>query len=97
MKPRARLKGRQISISAQLSGGASPASVPNFRLYRPGDRRCKRRPAFSGGVTVKSNGSFLLAQYLATRPGTYRLGYSGDQRNRGFKGSCGSAQPIHIG
>lgn len=98
-KPRARLKGRQISISAQLSGGASPAGVLNFRLYRPGDRLCKRRPAFSGGVTVKSNGSFLLALYLATRRGTYRLvvGYSGDQRNRGFKGSCGSAQPIHIG
>lgn len=98
VRPRARLKGNRISILAHLSGAVSPSGVVSFRLYRPGDRRCKGRPAFSGGVTVKSNGSYLLAQYFATKPGTYRLGvgYSGDQRNRRFKSSCRSAQPIRI-
>ena len=98
VRPRARLKGKRISILAHLSGAVSPSGVVSFRLYRPGDKRCKGRPAFSGGVTVKSNGSYLLAQYFATEPGTYRLsvGYSGDQRNRRFKSSCRGAQPIRI-
>jgi hypothetical protein len=99
VKPRARLKGNQISIRAHLSGAASPSGVINFRLYRPGDKQCKRKPAFSGGVTVGSNGSYLLAQYFATKPGVYRLsvGYSGDQRNRQYKPSCSGAQQIRIG
>ncbi|HEU4393832.1 MAG TPA: hypothetical protein VFR04_09405 [Solirubrobacterales bacterium] len=99
VKPRARLKGNRISIRARLSGAVAPSGVINFRLYRPGDKRCKGRPAFSGGVTVKSNGSYLLAQYFATESGMYRLsvGYSGDQRNRRYKGSCRGAQPIQIG
>jgi hypothetical protein len=99
LKPRARLLGRnRILIRAHLSSAVSPSGVINFRLYRPGDNRCKGKPAFSGGVTVRSNGSYLLAQYLATRSGTYRLsvGYSGDQRNRRYKGTCLGAQPIHI-
>jgi hypothetical protein len=100
VKPRARLnEGNQISIRAHLSGAASPSGVINFRLYRPGDKRCKRKPAFSGGVTVKSNGNYLLAQYFATKPGVYRLsvGYSGDQRNRQYKPTCRGAQQIRIG
>jgi hypothetical protein len=99
VKPRARLKGKRISIRAHLSGATSPSGVINFRLYRPGDKRCKGRPAFSGGVTVRSNGSYLLAQYLATKSGIYRLsvGYSGDQRNQRYKGSCRGAQAIQIG
>jgi hypothetical protein len=100
VKPRARLNDEnQISIRARLSGAASPSGVINFRLYRPGDKQCKRKPAFSGGLTVKSNGSYLLAQYLATKPGIYRLsvGYSGDQRNRQYKPTCRDAQQIRIG
>jgi hypothetical protein len=100
VKPRARLKdGNQISIRAHLSGAASPSGVLNFRLYRPGDKKCKRKPAFSGGVTVKSNGNYLLAQYFATKPGLYRLsvGYSGDERNRQHRPTCGHAQQIRIG
>ncbi len=100
VKPRARLNdGNQISIRARLSGAASPSGTINFRLYRPGDKRCKRKPAFSGGVSVKSNGSYLLAQYFATKRGVYRLsvGYSGDQRNRQYKPLCRSAQQIRIG
>ncbi len=100
VKPRAHLKGsRQISIRAHLSGAVSPSGVINFRLYRPGDKQCKRKPAFSGGVSVKSNGNYLLAQYFATKPGVYRLsvGYSGDQRNRQYKPTCRGAQPIRIG
>jgi hypothetical protein len=100
VKPRARLnKGNQISIRAHLSGAASPSGVINFRLFRPGDKQCKRKPAFSGGVTVRSNGNYLLAQYFATKPGVYRLsvGYSGDQRNRQYKPTCRSAQQIRIG
>jgi hypothetical protein len=99
VKPRARLtEGNQISIRAHLSGAASPSGVINFRLYRPGDKQCKRKPAFSGGVTVKSNGNYLLAQYFATKPGVYRLsvGYSGDQRNRQYKPTCRNAQQIRI-
>jgi hypothetical protein len=100
VKPRARLKGgNEISIRARLSGAASPSGVINFRLYRPGDKRCKRKPAFSGGLTVRSNGSYLLAQYFATKRGLYRLsvGYSGDQRNRQYKTSCRGAQQIQVG
>jgi hypothetical protein len=99
VKPSARLKGHQISIRAKLSGAASPSGSINFRLYRPGDKRCKGKPAFSGGVTVKANGSYLLAEYLATKSGVYRLsvGYSGDQRNLRLKGNCRVAQSIPIG
>lgn len=100
VKPRARLKGaKQISIRALLSGAASPSGTINFRLYRPGDKRCKRKPVFSGGVTARSNGSYLLAQYFATKPGIYRLsvGYSGDPLNRQFKPSCRGAQRIQVG
>jgi len=99
VKPRARLVGeRQISIRARLSGGISPTGAITFRLYAPGDKRCRRKPAFSGGVTVRSNGTFSLARYLATKTGIYRLSvsYSGDQRNQRYKGSCSGAQPIRV-
>ena len=99
VKPRALLKeGRRISIRAHLSGGASPSGTITFRLYGPGDKRCKRKPAFSGGIAVKSNGTYSLAQYLAAKSGIYRLsvGYSGDQRNRRYKASCGGAQSIRV-
>jgi hypothetical protein len=99
VKPRALLKeGRRISIRAHLSGGASPSGTITFRLYGPDDRRCKHKPAFSGGIAVKSNGTYSLAQYLAPKPGIYRLsvGYSGDQRNRQYKGSCSGAQSIPV-
>ncbi len=80
--PRARLFDSQISIRALLAGGASPSGVIRFRLFGPGDRRCARPPAFSGSLRVRSNGRFALAEYIATRPGVYRLalGYSGDAR-----------------
>jgi hypothetical protein len=99
VKPRARvMKGKQISIRARLSGGASPSGVINFRLYRPGDKRCKGKPAFSGGITINANGSYSLATYLATQPGTYRLsvGYSGDRRNKRFRAGCSGAQPLRV-
>jgi hypothetical protein len=100
LKPRAVLIGRKtISIRAKLSGGASPSGSISFRLYRPGDKHCRRRPAFSGAISIKSNGSYSLAQYLATKSGLYRLSvsYSGDQRNQRYKGNCGGAQPIRVG
>jgi hypothetical protein len=100
VKPRARLiASRRISIRANLSGAAAPSGVVNFRLYGPDNRRCKGKPAFSGGITVKANGSYSMAEYLATEPGTYRLsvGYSGDQRNQRYKSSCGGAQTIRVG
>jgi len=100
VRPHARLKGgNRISIRARLSGALSPSGVVNFRLYRPGDTRCKGKPVFNGGVSVRSNGSYTLAEYLAGRSGIYRLsvGYSGDQRNRRYAGSCSSAQTIRVG
>jgi len=100
VKPRAQLSDRRrISIRASLAGSVSPTGRITFSLYGPGDKRCKRKPAFSGAVTVKSNGTFPLAQYIATKPGMYRLrvGYSGDERNKRFKGSCGGAQSIRVG
>jgi hypothetical protein len=99
VKPRAVLVGgKQISIRARLSGAVSPSGTITFRLYGPDDKRCKRKPKFNGGVTVKKNGTFSLASYLATKPGTYRLsvGYSGDRRNRRSAGTCGTAQPIRV-
>jgi hypothetical protein len=100
VKPHARLiGGKRISIRAQLSGAASPSGVINFRLFRPTDARCKGKPVFSGGLTVRSNGSYVLAQYLASKSGIYRLsvGYSGDQRNRRYTTSCRGAQSIRVG
>ncbi len=99
VRPRARLnEGHQISIRARLSGAASPSGTINFRLYRPGDNQCQRKPAFSGGVTARSNGNYLLGQYFATKSGVYRLSvsYSGDQRNRQYKPTCRGAQQIRI-
>jgi hypothetical protein len=99
VKPHARLKGKnRISIRAKLSGAISPNGVVNFRLYRPGDTRCKGKPVFTGGVNVKSNGTYLLAEYLASKKGIYRLsvGYSGDNRNRRYTPSCRGAQSISV-
>jgi hypothetical protein len=100
VKPRARLKGgRTILIRASLADGVSPSGVINFRLYGPDVSRCKGKPTFSGGISVRSNGTYALAKYLATRAGAYRLlvGYSGDQRNKRATGACGGAQLIRVG
>jgi hypothetical protein len=100
VKPRALLVGdKRVSIRAQLSGAASPSGVISFRLYGPGDRHCRRKPAFSGGTTVKKNGNYPLAGYIATKSGVYRLtvSYSGDQRNMRYEGSCSRAQLIRVG
>lgn len=93
------VSGRLISIRAVLSGVFSPTGAINFRLFRPGDKLCKGRPAFSGTITAKSNGGYSLAQYLATRSGVYRLavGYSGDPRNQRLVAGCAAAQPIRVG
>jgi hypothetical protein len=99
VKPRAVLIGsKQISIRARLSGGVSPAGAITFRLYGPNDRRCARKPVFSGGISIKRNGTFSLGRYIATKPGTYRLGvgYSGDKRNQRHKISCSGAQSIRV-
>jgi hypothetical protein len=99
VKPRARLSGKRISIRAHLSNAASPSGAVTFRLYGPGNKRCKAEPAFSGSIAVRSNGSYLLAQYLATKSGVYRLsvGYSGDLRNRRNKITCSNAQLLRVG
>ncbi len=98
VKPRALLVGRQISIRARLAGSINPAGKITFRLFGPDDKRCRRKPKFSGSIAVKSNGTFSLARYLATKPGLYRLsvGYSGDRRNQPYLGTCGGAQSLRI-
>ena len=47
---------------------------------------------------MKSNGAYLLAQYVAGKHGIYRLsvGYSGDQRNQRYRGKCSAAQSIRV-
>ncbi len=98
--PLARLvEPHQVSIRVRLSGAASPAGVVTFRLFKPGDRRCTGKPAFSGSLRVKSNGNFALAEYIATKRGIYRLGvgYSGDPRNSASRINCKSAQPVSVG
>jgi hypothetical protein len=98
LAPRATLSGQQISIRARLANASSPTGVVSFRLYAPGDRRCSGRPAFTGALRVRRNGTFTLAQYIATKPGVYRLAvaYSGDSRNAKTKLSCASSQPIAV-
>jgi len=99
VKPRARVtEKRRISILARLSKTFSPSGRLEFRLYKPGDRLCKRKPAFSGRIAVKRNGSYSLAEYLATRHGTYHLavGYSGDARNKPYAASCKRAQAVPV-
>jgi len=100
LKPSAKLKTpRRISIAARLAGAASPSGSISFRLFRPGDANCSRKPVFDGAVTVKANGPHPLAEYLATKHGLYRLvvSYSGDPRNRPVKGDCHAAQKIRAG
>jgi hypothetical protein len=99
VKPRAVLVGgKQISIRARLSGSVAPSGALTFRLYGPNDKRCSRKPAFSGAISIKRNGTFSMGRYLATKPGTYRLGvgYSGDKRNKRYKASCSGAQSIRV-
>ncbi len=99
LRPRALLVGaQQISIRASLAGASSPTGVLSFRLFAPGDRRCTGRPAFAGSLRVRENGTFTLAEYIATEPGVYRLGlaYSGDPRNAKAKLSCAGTQPIAV-
>lgn len=99
VKPRAVLVGgRRISIRARLAGAVSPSGSITFRLYGPGDKRCRSKPRFGGSVKVKANGTFPLARYLATKSGVYRLsvGYTGDPRNRRAKATCGAAQSIRV-
>lgn len=100
VKPLAVVLGeRRISIRALLKNAASPSGAVNFRLYRPDDKLCRKRPAFSGAITAKRNGTLTLATYIATARGEYRLvvGYSGDQRNKRLATACGRAQEIEIG
>jgi hypothetical protein len=100
LKPRAHLIGRRrISIRVRISGGSSPSGTINFRLYRPGEPGCKGKPALTGAIKVSSNRTYALAEYLATKAGSYRLrvGYSGDGRNRPYRSSCRAAQRIQIG
>ncbi len=99
VKPRSSLSGRRrILIRARLLGATSPSGRVYFRLFRPGDRRCKHKPAFSGGIDVSSNGTVLLAKYLATHRGLYRLevGYSGDARNKRYLSGCRRTQRIRV-
>jgi hypothetical protein len=98
LRPRALVSGLQISIRARLSGTASPAGLLTFRLYGPDSPRCTGKPAFTGGLRVNANGTVSLAEYIATRPGTYRLalGYSGDARNARSRISCAAAQTIVV-
>lgn len=98
LKPRAKLAGQLVSIRARLANAASPTGVVSFRLFAPGDRRCSGRPAFTGALRVRKNGTFTLAQYIATKPGVYRLAvaYSGDSRNTKTKFSCTGSQPIVV-
>jgi hypothetical protein len=100
VKPQALItEGKRISILARLSGSFSPSGTIEFRLYRPGDRLCEGKPAFSGRTTVKKNGNYALGEYLAGPHGTYRLlvGYSGDPRNKRYLASCRQAQAIRVG
>jgi hypothetical protein len=99
LRPLAELTGpRRISIRARLVGTSFPSGAINFRLYAPNDRRCARRPSFTGSLRVTANGTFTLAQYIATKPGIYRLAiaYSGDARNTKTKISCAGSQPIAV-
>lgn len=88
----------QISVRARLSGTSSPSGSILYRLFAPGDRRCIGRPAFSGSLRVAGNGTFNLAEYIATRPGQYRLAvaYSGDPRNARTRINCSTARVVTV-
>lgn len=90
---------QQVSVRARLTGAFAPSGVIAYRLYAPGDRRCTRGPVLSGALRVKRNGTFRLAEYIATKPGQYRLavGYSGDPRNNRARLSCKGTKPITVG
>lgn len=97
LKPTARRKGHRILVRAKLTGAITPKGKINFLLYKPGDSSCKRRPAFRGSVSARSNGNYALGKYIAKR-GLYRLRvvYSGDSVNKGFSVSCKAAQRIKV-
>ncbi len=91
---RAEALGTSIFDTAHLSGGDQPTGTITFRLYRPGDSRCSRRPVFRSTVPVdRGNGSYNSASFTPTRTGTYRwrVTYSGDDNNhRAGPTRCGA-------
>lgn len=92
------VRPQQISVRARLSGASSPSGAIAYRLFAPGDRRCSGRPALSGSLRIAKNGTFNLAQYIATKPGQYRLAvaYSGDPRNASTRINCRGAKLVTV-
>jgi hypothetical protein len=72
--------GTPISDTAILTGGDNPTGTMTFRLYRPGDSTCSRRPIFTSDVPVDANGRADSGPFTPRRAGTYRwtVEYDGD-------------------
>ena len=85
--------GGNLSDTATLAGGISPAGTITFNLYPPSDPTCAATPAFTSIKSVTGNGDYTSDPFTATAPGTWRwiASYSGDGNNDSKSGACGDA------
>jgi CHASE2 domain-containing sensor protein len=79
-----------IAESGELTGALEPTGSVAFALYGPGDRACRRAPAFSSVEPLSGETANERLAYLA--PGRYEVvaRYGGDANNEAAASSCGS-------
>jgi hypothetical protein len=75
--------GGQIFDEATLSDGFNPTGTIKFKLYGPGNRRCRGTPIFTSTATANGEGTYPSTGFTVSRAGTYRwvATYSGDDNN----------------
>jgi hypothetical protein len=85
--------GSGITDTAALSGGVNPTGRMAFLLFGPDDATCENHPVFVSQNDVDGNGQYASGSFVPDMPGTYRwvVGYSGDNNNDGFFGTCNEA------
>ena len=85
--------GTQVTASATLSEGATPAGEIVFKVFQTGDANCSGAAMFSSTVKVSGNGVYRSDAFLPARVGAYRwtVAYSGDAHHTPASVGCGQA------
>jgi len=88
--------GGNVSDSATISGGASPAGIVTFDLFAPDDATCSGQPISITSGTI-SGGTASSGNVPVGAAGTYNwvATYSGDASNNSATSPCGS-EPVDV-
>ena len=88
--------GGNVSDSATLSGGVSPAGTATFDLFAPADATCAGQPISSTSGTI-TGGTASSGNVPVGAAGTYNwvATYSGDASNNSATSPCGS-EPVVV-